>query len=113
MTWDLVVRQLSGEKVALAPAEGRKVIRMGIGQYNKGAQEKSEVREAIVEVLTEFGQMTTTCLFEELVMQGYVVGYEALYGVLKKMAKRGLILKTTQRAKHGGKGVALWQIVDT
>lgn len=113
MNWDLVVRQLSGEKVALAPAEGRKVIRMGIGQYNKGAQEKSEVREAIVEVLTEFGQMSTTDLYEELIMQSHAVGYEALYGVLKKMAKRGLVSKTTRQAKHGGKGVALWQIVDT
>ncbi len=98
MNWDLVVRQLAGEKVKLAATEGRQVIRVGLGHYNKGQQEKSEVREAIVEILTDFGAMTTVQLHEELVMQGHAVGYEAMYGVLKKMTRRNL-LKMERQAR--------------
>ncbi len=113
MNWDLVVRQLAGEKVKLAATEGRQVIRVGLGHYNKGQQEKSEVREAIVEILTDFGAMTTVQLHEELVMQGHAVGYEAMYGVLKKMTRRNLLKMERQaRADNSGKGINLWRIVD-
>lgn len=113
MNWDLVVRQLAGEKVTLAPAEGRQVIRVGLGHYNKGQQEKSEVREAIVEILIDFGPMTTVQLHEELTLQGHAVGYEALYGVLKKMTRRSLLQMQRQARKDGsGKGINLWRIVE-
>lgn len=99
--------------MALAPGEGRKVIRMGIGHSNNTGRERIDVREAILEVLKDFGEMSTGGVYDELIMQGYAVGYEAMYGVLKKMAKRGLITKAAQKAKHGGKGVVLWKIADT
>ncbi len=112
MNWELVVRQLAGEKVTLAPADGRKVIRVGLGHYNKGQQEKSEVRESIVEILVEFGDLTTVQLHEELILQGHAIGYESLYGVLKKMTKRNLLQMERQaRADNSGKGVNLWRIV--
>ena len=113
MNWDLVVRQLAGEKVKLAATEGRQVIRVGLGQYNKGMQEKLELRVAIVEILTEFGAMTTVQLHEELVTQGHGIGYEALYDVLKKMTRRNLLSMQRQARPDGsGKGINLWQIVE-
>ena len=113
MNWDLVVRQLAGEKVKLAATEGRQVIRVGLGHYNKGQQEKSEVREAIVEILIDFGPMTTVQLHEELILQGHGISYESLYDVLKKMTRRNLLQMQRQARPDGsGKGINLWRIVD-
>ena len=113
MNWELVVRQLAGEKVTLAPAEGRQVIRVGLGHYKKDKQEKSEVREAIVEILIEFGPMTTVQLHDELILQGQQIGYESLYDVLKKMTRRGLMQMQRQARPDGsGKGINLWRIAE-
>lgn len=113
MNWELVVRQLAGEKVTLAPVEGRQVIRVGLGHHKKGKQEKSEVREAIVEILIEFGPMTTVQLHDELILQGQQIGYESLYDVLKKMTRRSLLQMQRQARSDGsGKGINLWRIVD-
>lgn len=109
---DWLFRQLMGEKIKLPEVEGRQVIRMGIGQQKSRRNTGCELREVIVEILTEFGEMSTGELYDELQMQKWTAHYESVYSILKKMEKAGVVARRLQQSAHGGKGVAIWQTVD-
>lgn len=105
---DWLLRQLMGEKVVLPEVEGRQIIRMGIGQQKTRRTTGCGLREAIIEILTEFGEMSTGELYSELRMQSWPTHYESVYSILKKMERAGLIDHRLQQSAHGGKGVAIW-----
>lgn len=107
---DWLLRQLMGEKFILPATEGRQIVKMGIGQYQAKRTAGTDIREAITEILTEFGELSTGQLFDELQLQGWQVDYSSAYSILKKMEKHRLIIKRMQTSAHGGKGVAIWQM---
>ena len=107
---DWLLRQLMGEKVVLPEVEGRQIIRMGIGQQKNRRSTGTELREVILEILTEFGEMSTGQLFDELQMQSWEAHYDSVYSILKKMERAALIDRKMQKSAHGGKGIAIWCI---
>lgn len=107
---DWLLRQLMGEKFILPATEGRQIVKMGIGQYQAKRTAGTDIREAITEILTEFGELSTGQLFDELQLQGWQADYSSAYSILKKMEKHQVIIKRIQASAHGGKGVAIWQM---
>ena len=107
---DWLLRQLMGEKYILPDAEGRQIVKMGIGQYQAKRTAGTDIREAIIEILTDFGELSTGQLFDELQLQGWQADYSSAYSILKKMEKHQVIIKRIQASAHGGKGVAIWQM---
>lgn len=109
---DWLLRQLMGEKVALPAAEGRRVIRMGVSTYKDDRTKGYLLRIEILETLAEHGQMTTAELVDELHASGRQIGYDSVYSVLKKMARKGQLQHHNEASAHGGKGVSVWQVAE-
>ena len=110
MSWSHIVADWGGVKVQLVGAEGRQIIRMGTGQHKEAEGRGKEMREVIVEMLQEYGQLSTSELYDELSVEGFHVTYESLYSVLKKMNKKAVLTKQIIDSMHGGKGIALWRL---
>lgn len=110
MSWSQIVDDMCGRKVQLTGEEGRQIIRMGTGQHKEAEGRGREMREVIVEMLQEFGQLSTSELYDELSVEGFHVTYESLYSVLKKMNKKLILTKQIIDSTHGGKGIALWRL---
>jgi hypothetical protein len=110
MSWDWVIRQLQGERAAIPKAGGRLVINMGMNGYMTKPI-RTELRELIVELLTEVGELSTQDLHQQVLEAGVELSREALYSVCKKMKVKGqLQMRTVPRPDNFGKGISLWSV---
>lgn len=109
MSWELIVKQLQGERVVLRKTGGRLVI--GIGMNGRTIKPiRTELRELIVEILEESGELSTQDLYDEVLVNGLEMTREALYSVCKKMLAKGqLQMRSVPREDGFGKGVSLWK----
>lgn len=109
MSWEWIVKQLQGERTVLAKAGGRLVIGIGMnGRTTKPV--RTELRELIVEILEESGELSTQDLYDEVSAAGMELTREALYSVCRKMLVKGqLQMRSVPRPNQFGKGLSLWK----
>lgn len=109
MSWEWIVKQLQGERTVLAKAGGRLVIGIGMnGRTTKPV--RTELRELIVEILEESGELSTQDLYAEVQEHGVDMTREAVYSVCRKMAAKGLLeMRSVPRPNQFGKGLSLWK----
>lgn len=110
MSWEWIVKQLQGERALIPKQGGRLVINIGMnGRSTKPV--RTELRELIVEILQESGELSTQELYEEVSATGMEMTREALYSVCRKMAAKGqLQMRSVPRPDQFGKGLSLWKI---
>ena len=110
MSWLWVIRQLQGERAAIPKGGGRLVINIGMNGRTTNPV-RTELRELIVEILEDAGELSTQELYDQVLLAGIGVTRESLYSVCKKMKGKGqLEMRNIPRPDGFGKGISLWKV---
>lgn len=110
VSWDWVLRALRNEPVKIPKDGGRLVINIGMnGRTTKPV--RTELRELIVEILEDAGELSTQELYDQVLLSGIGLTRESLYSVCKKMKGKGqLEMRNIPRPDGFGKGISLWKV---
>lgn len=105
-----MLKQLRGDLVVIPKATGRLVINMNMnGRATKPV--RTELRELILEILQDSGELSTQDLYDQVLLAGVAVTRESLYSVCKKMRIKGqLEMRNIPRPDRFGKGLSLWKV---
>ena len=101
---------MRNEPVKIPKDGGRLVINIGMnGRTTKPV--RTELRELIVEILEDAGELSTQELYDQVLLSGIGLTRESLYSVCKKMRIKGqLEMRSIPRANGFGKGISLWKL---